>query len=75
MDFISYFFEADQDERVYNQWLHTSMTQSFKDFKKEQDVQTIRKKKIETPLSKEEESQRLAFATQFIKPKQKSEVK
>lgn len=75
MDFLSYFFETDQDERVYDQWLHTQMSESFKEFKKRQKVESIRKKKSQQPVTKEEESERLAFATQFIKPNKKdSEV-
>lgn len=75
MDFILFIFDQERDERLYNQWLHTSMQQSFKDFKKAQGQQNIRKKKAEKPVTKDEEKRLLDFATQFIKPnKPESEV-
>lgn len=76
LDFIFYLFDQDQEERLYNQWLHTSMQQSFADFKKAQQVKKIRKSKADKPVTKEDEQKMLAFATQFIKPnKPESEVK
>lgn len=67
-DFIFYLFEVDQEERLYNQWLHTNMQQSFKDFKKQQNVVSLRKRKNSKPVTKQEEQDLLAFASQFVKP-------
>ena len=75
LDFIFYLFDQDQEERLYNQWLHTSMQQSFSDFKKAQKVKKIRKSKADKPVTKEDEQKMLAFATQFIKPNPESGVK
>lgn len=69
MDFILYLFETEQEERVYTQWLHTSMQQSFKDFKKAQGLQKTRKTKADRSVTEKDVEERLQFATQFIKPK------
>lgn len=76
LDFILYLFEVEQEERVYNQWLHTNMQQSFTDFKEAQNYKTIRKKKADAPVTKEQEKAMLDYALQFIKPNkpQESEV-
>lgn len=74
LDFIFYLFDKESEERLYNQWLHTSMQQSFAEFKKTQQVQKIRKSKADKPVTKKDEEQMLAFATQFIKPKPESGV-
>ena len=75
LDFILFVFEKEQDERIYEQWLHTNMQQSFKDFKKAQNYRSIRKKKSEKPITKEEEKQMLDFALQFIKPSESEVVR
>lgn len=74
-DFILYLQEVEQEERVYKQWLHTQMTQSFNDFKKQQNIQSMRKNKVKVS-SKEEQQAALDYAFQFVKPNQsiKSEV-
>ncbi|EAD0738589.1 peptide methionine sulfoxide reductase [Listeria monocytogenes] len=74
-DFILYLQDTEQEERVYNQWLHTQMTQSFKEFKKQQNIQSVRKKKVQV-TSKEAQQAALDYAFQFVKPNQpiKSEV-
>ncbi|QFG47600.1 peptide methionine sulfoxide reductase [Lapidilactobacillus dextrinicus] len=61
---------------MYNQWLHTTMQQSFKDFRKAQGLKSIRNKEKE-PITKEQEQKMFDFATQFVKPnklKPESEV-
>lgn len=68
LDFILYLLEIEREERVYQQWLHTNMQQSFADFKKAQNFKTIRKKELSKPVTKEDEKQMLDFAMQFIKP-------
>lgn len=65
-DFILWLFEEEREEKLYNQWLHTQMTQSFKEFKKQQmSANGIAETKIP---SKEEQQKSLDFAYQFIKP-------
>lgn len=72
-DFILWLFEQEREEMLREQWLHTQMTQSFKDFKKQQmSASGITKAKVPT---KEEQQKSLDFAFQFIKPqKTESEV-
>lgn len=74
LDFILYLFETEREERVYNQWLHTNMQQSFKDFKAAQNYQSIRKKQKEKPVTKEEEKEMIDYALQFIKPSKSTGV-
>lgn len=66
-DFISWLFEEEREEKLYNQWLHTQMTQSFNDFKKQQGITSGRNQKVKS-VSKEEQKEALDFAYQFIKP-------
>lgn len=74
LDFIFYLFDQEGEDRLYNQWLHTSMQQSFKDFKKTRQHQKIRKSKADKPVTKEDEKRMLEFAAQFVKPKPEREV-
>lgn len=64
--FIAWLFEEVREETLKEQWLHTQMTQSFKDFKKQQlaktGVSTVK------AVSKQAQQQALDFAYQFIKP-------
>ncbi|WP_241161948.1 MULTISPECIES: peptide methionine sulfoxide reductase [unclassified Enterococcus] len=66
-DFILWLFEEQQEEALREQWLHTQMTQSFNEFKKQQGVRKGRNQQTKT-ISKEEQEKALAFAYQFIKP-------
>lgn len=61
-DFILNLMKKIQDEALREQWLHTQMTQSFKDFKKQQGFTEVKS------ISKEEQAQSLNYAYQFIKP-------
>lgn len=73
MDFILYIKEAEQEEKIYGQWLHTQMTQSFQDFKKQQKYRPLRNNKAKS-TTKEEQQKALDFASQFVKPPKESEV-
>lgn len=65
-DFLLWLFEERQEESLREQWLHTQMTQPYKDFKKQQMSASGRTKtKIPT---KQEQQKSLDFAYQFIKP-------
>ncbi|EPI05044.1 peptide methionine sulfoxide reductase domain protein [Enterococcus faecalis 13-SD-W-01] len=66
-DFISWLFEEEREEKLYNQWLHTQMSQSFNDFKKQQGITSGRNQKVKS-VSKEKQKEALDFAYQFIKP-------
>lgn len=65
LDFILYLFEQEQEEILWDIWLTTDKRVSFKDFKSRR-LTPIRAKKVKA-LSKEEEAQTLAKASQFIR--------
>lgn len=59
-------FDERNEEIMKEQWLHTQMTQSFNDFKKQQmSASGVTKAKVPT---KQEQQESLDFAYQFIKP-------
>lgn len=72
-DFILHLLEKQQDDLLWEIWLHRKPTKtegketkymSFDEYKKS--VKTATRKKAET-LTPEQEQQRLEFASQFIK--------
>ena len=54
MEFIFYVQEVEQEEKIYNQWLHTQMTQSLQEFKEQQKYRPLRKNKAKS-ITKEEQ--------------------
>lgn len=58
-----------KDDDLWQVWLHTTMDKSFKDFKKQQKVQHIRRRKKRQQVTETQENALLAFASQFVKPK------
>lgn len=73
MEFIFYVQELEQEEKIYNQWLHTQMTQSLQEFKDQQKYRPLRKNKAKS-TTKEEQQKALDFASQFVKPRKEGEV-
>lgn len=67
MDFLLYLFEEEREERLYNQWVHTTMQQSFQDFKEAQGLQSVRNRKNSQPINKDEEKDLLNFASRIIR--------
>ena len=59
-------FDKDNEEELWQTWLHKDVNMSFEDFKKKY-MQSNHKKKI-TSMSLEEEKQIIANASRFIKP-------
>jgi len=56
-------FEQINEDQLREQWLHTPMTQSLKEFKKQYGP-----KKAPQKISKEKQQEALNYAYQFIKP-------
>ncbi len=56
MEFIFYVQEVEQEEKIYNQWLHTQMTQSLKEFKDQQKYRPLRKNKAKSTTKKNNKS-------------------
>lgn len=65
-DFILRLFDKDNEEELWQTWLHKDVNMGFEDFKKKY-MQSSHKKKI-TTMSIEEEKQIIANASRFIKP-------
>lgn len=65
-DFILQLFDKDNEEELWQTWLHKDVDMGFEEFKKKY-AQSSHKKKI-TAMSVEEEKQIIANATRFIKP-------
>lgn len=63
----------EQEEKIYNKWLHTQMTQSLQEFKDQQKYRPLRNKKVKS-TTKEEQQKALEFASQFVKPRKEGEV-
>lgn len=53
---------------MWEVWLHTTMEKSFKDFKQQQNLKTMRQKQQTKTNSPEREKALLDFASQFVKP-------
>lgn len=68
MDFYFYAQAEEQEERIYQQYLHTDMTVSFVEFKKALGYKSLRQSKQEKKevVTQEEEIKRLKRASQFI---------
>ncbi|RZI49843.1 peptide methionine sulfoxide reductase [Lactococcus kimchii] len=68
MDFYFYVQSEEQEERIYQQYLHTDMTVSFVEFKKALGYKPLRQSKQEKKeaVTQEEEIKRLKRASQFI---------
>lgn len=58
--------DKDKEELLWDMWVHTSMEKSFKEFKKMQNVQSIRKKQKTSVVTDEQEKELLKFASQFV---------
>lgn len=58
--------DKDKDELLWDMWVHTSMEKSFKEFKKMQNVQSVRKKQKTSVVNDEQEKELLKFASQFV---------
>ncbi|MGO3650960.1 peptide methionine sulfoxide reductase [Vagococcus sp.] len=65
-DFFFYLMDKDKEELLWDMWVHTSMEKSFKEFKKMQNVQSIRKKQKTSVVTDEQEKELLKFASQFV---------
>lgn len=68
MDFYFYAQSEEQEDRIFQQYLHTDMTISFAEFKKALGYKSLRqsKKKKGEIVTKDEEIKRLKRASQFI---------
>lgn len=58
--------DQDNEEEIWQTWLHKDANMSYKDFKKKY-LKSVRKPKTAT-ISKEEEQKALELAMRFIKP-------
>ncbi|WP_147408669.1 MULTISPECIES: peptide methionine sulfoxide reductase [Vagococcus] len=65
-DFLFYLMDKDKEELLWDMWVHTSMEKSFKEFKKMQNVQSLRKKQKTSIVTDEQEKELLKFASQFV---------
>lgn len=65
-DFFFYLMDKDKEELLWDMWVHTSMEKSFKEFKKMQNVQSVRKKQKTSVVTDEQEKELLKFASQFV---------
>jgi uncharacterized protein YdaU (DUF1376 family) len=64
-DFILFIFEKEQEDILWDVWLHKDVNEDFKTFKKKK-MRTIRKKKVKS-VSKDDEQKAIALASRFIK--------
>ena len=65
-DFILKLFKEENEEELYETWLHKERELSFKDFKNKYVKQSSKTK--HRSLSKEEEQENIRHAMRFIKP-------
>lgn len=65
-DFILRLYDEENEEQLWDVWLHRDTGKSFKDFKKE-NLKQVRQSKKQT-LSKEEEQKIIQANMRFIKP-------
>lgn len=65
-DFILQLFDKQNEDELWDTWLHKEQKDDFKTFKKKY-FKSMYKKKAK-PLSKEEEEKVIANAMKFIKP-------
>lgn len=68
VDFYFYAQSEEQEERIYQQYLHTNMTISFVEFKEALGYRSLRPQKAtkKEEISKEEEVKRLKRASHVI---------
>lgn len=65
-DFILQIFDKENEEEIWQTWLHKEYKDSYKEFKKKY-LKKLYKSKVKV-LSKEEEQRIIENATKFIKP-------
>jgi hypothetical protein len=66
-DFVLYLVDEQQEDYLWDIWLHKPIKDSFEQFKRKH-MRKMYKEKVKT-ISKEEEESLVKRATQFIKPR------
>ena len=65
-DFVLQMFDKENEDEIWQTWLHKEMKLNYADFKKKY-LKRMYKSKVKS-LSKEEEQKIIENATRFIKP-------